>query len=125
MLDMVLVILPGVAIVLFGMLGLDWKQRIAKYGAPPPRHHWGTFIAFLVPSLVYVSAGWVYPDDFAGVVFLLLLILALDKLLFIDLIRFNFRELEWSRRQQARDGFVLATLFVFPEVFLHVARVTA
>lgn len=118
MLQIAAVLSPGVLMVV--VASLNWKKHVAKFGPPPAGHHWGTFASFLLWSSGYVLLGWLFPQMLI-VLFLLPLLPAILDALTSGLISLGFptlKSMPWSRKQQARDGFMLASLFVFPLALL-------
>lgn len=116
MIQVLCVLSPGLFMV--GLALLNWKKHVAKFGPPPPRQHWGTLAFFLLFSSGYVLPCWLFPKYFPGLFVPPLFVLALDSVT-LNLIRLpKLESLPWSRKQQARDGFMLASLFVFPFVLL-------
>jgi len=113
MLEIIAMLLPGLLMV--GLARLNWKKHVAKFGPPPPGHHWGTFAFFLVWSSGVVMLGG---QLFAEILGVAAFVYAFDSLT-LDLIRLpKLESLPWSRKQQARDGFMLAVFFTFPILFL-------
>lgn len=115
MIQTILVLLPGVVVLI--LVRADWKQHLAKYGPPPAGHHKGTLIFALLWSLSYILLGWQFPRFFGGLVGAVVLLIFFDSMTF-GLV--GFKSMGWSRKQQVRDGFVLACLFVLPVVFMHI-----
>ena len=113
MIQTIAVLLPGVFVLI--LIRSGWKQHLAKYGPPPAGHHKGTVISFLLWSLSYILLGWQFPQLFGGLVAAVVFLYILDSYTFCII---GFNSMGWSRKQQIRDGFVLAVLFVFPIVLM-------
>ncbi len=119
-LSIVGVLSPGLLMVVLALL--NWKNRVAKFGPPPPKHHWGSVAFFLIWSLGYVLPCWLLPGYFPGLFVVPLLLVALDSVT-LGLIKLPpLKSLPWSRKQQVLDGFMLASLFVFPLLLILVHR---
>ena len=98
-----------------------WKRRLVKFGAPPAGHHAGTALSFVLCSLAYVALSWLHTGLAtllaAGFFLLIFLGSMTGGLLDFGLTNLvNFKDMAWSRKQQARDGFALASWLVLPIV---------
>ncbi len=115
---LMLVMLPGIAMVMLELA--TWKRRLAKFGAPPAGHHRGTLLSFIFFSLAFMALSWLYTGlaTLVAVGFFLLVYLGrMTGLLDFGLTNLvNFKEMAWSRKQQARDGFAAASWLVLPAV---------
>ncbi len=111
--------LPGIAVVTLELA--TWKRHLAKFGAPPPGHHMGTLLSFVLCSLAYIALSWLHTGLAtllaAGFFFMVFLGYMTAGLLDFGLTNLvNFKGMAWSRKQQARDGFALASWLVLPIV---------
>ena len=117
MVQVLAVLSPGVAMLILVLL--TRKQHLAKFGPAPPGHHLVTFLLFIAWSLLFILVEWIFPGAVFGITVLIVLVIYADTMTF-DLLKYGwlFRSMGWSRKQQLRDSYVMALLFVYPVVLL-------
>ncbi|HEY5993933.1 MAG TPA: hypothetical protein VIU46_04945 [Gallionellaceae bacterium] len=112
-----LAMLPGLALALVEWI--DWKRRPTTLGAPPPGHHQGTLFCFALFSFAYLALSWRFSGIVSGIFACIVFLVFMDAMTLNLLGHMNiFRRkgITWSRRQQIRDGFVMASFLVLPIV---------